>query len=209
MWREILYSFIGHVLILSGLVIPSFLETIPQTRLSVYPVKYVTPESIDQLLKKSAPSGVPKPKIPQVTLKPDQNLPDKTSRPKQPVKGTSVTTESSSAATGTGEKSNKEQFSGMKLDSEFEYPGYLIEMRDRIERNWKPPTLRESLKTRVYFKLGRDGVIVRSFVEERTGNVTFDMAAMNAVLNSAPFPPLPEEFTGKELGVHFDFIYEQ
>ena len=35
------------------------------------------------------------------------------------------------------------------------------------------------------------------------------MAAMNAVTKSAPFPPLPEGFSEKELGVHLDFIYEQ
>jgi len=191
------------------MVFPSFLEATPQTRLTVYTVKAVTTESIEQLLKKSAPAGEPKPRIPQVNVKSDKKLPKKTWRPKQTVKRKSDSSENSSTGAETGKKSNKERFSGIKLDNEFDYPEYLIEMQDRIKRNWQPPTLKESLKTRVYFKLGRDGVILRTFVEDRTGNIKFDMAAMNAITKSVPFPPLPEEFTGKELGVHFDFIYEQ
>ena len=209
MWRELIYSTVGHTLVFSGLIFPSFfLGGKAQPPMEVIAVRAVSPQSIEQLLKRSAPPGKPKPRIPQVDIKPDRKLPRKTSRPKQAAKQKTAQSEERTTGSETGEKSNKSPVEGIKVDSVFEYPEYLIEMRDRIQNNWRPPTLNKSLVTRVYFNLGRDGKILRSFVEKRTGEIAFDMLAMNAVTKSAPFPPLPEEFPGKELGVHFDFIYE-
>ena len=53
----------------------------------------------------------------------------------------------------------------------------------------------------------KDGKIVRVRVEKAAGNIRFDSSAMTAVTKSSPFSPLQEEFEKKELGVHFDFIY--
>ena len=209
MWREIIYSMIGHALVFGGLFFPPFLKGEPQTHLRVYTIRTVTPQSIEQLLKKSALTGKPRPKIPQVMVEPDRKLPSKTRRPKQIAKLTSTQSEKTSTGDKTGKQSKKSPVAGIKLDSEFDYPDYLIEMRDRIKNNWQPPTLKTALVTRVYFKLGRDGRIIRAFVEKPTENISFDMTAMNAITKSAPFTPLPEGFSGKELGVHFDFIYEQ
>ena len=200
---------IGHAVVLGGMVFPTLLEGNQQSYLTVYSVRTVTPQSIERLLEKSSPPGKPKPKIPQVNIKPDTELPRKTRRPKQTVKQTSTQSQKGASDTETGKQSQKSSVTGIKLDTEFDFPDYLIEMRDRIKNNWVPPTLKISLSTKVYFKIGRDGKILRAFVEKRTGNIAYDSSAMNAVTKSAPFPPLPEEFSGKELGVHFEFIYEQ
>ena len=94
------------------------------------------------------------------------------------------------------------------MDGEFEYPDYLLDIRNRIERNWKPPTLRTELKTRVFFRVEKDGSIKRTFIEIKTGNMIFDMSAMNAVIKSGPFPPLPGDFTRQDIGIHMDFIFQ-
>ncbi|MBT4482719.1 MAG: hypothetical protein HOC71_03470 [Candidatus Latescibacteria bacterium] len=208
MLRELTYSIIGHAVVFSGLIIPSFLVMEDQPSLTIIPVRAVSPESIEQLIKKSAPEGKPKSRIPQVVIEPDKKLPRKTNRPKQIAKRKSSQTQKSSTNSKAGEKSTKRDIPGIKVDSEFEYPEYLLELRDKIQKNWRPPKSNESLVTRVFFKLDRKGKIIRTFVEKRTGNIAFDMSAMNAVTKSAPFPLLPEDFTGNELGIHMDFIYE-
>ncbi|MFC1537990.1 TonB C-terminal domain-containing protein [Candidatus Latescibacterota bacterium] len=48
----------------------------------------------------------------------------------------------------------------------------------------------------------------RVLIEKPTGNITFDSSAYNAVSESGPFSPLPDDFENENLGVHFDFIYE-
>lgn len=209
MWREITYSIIGHAVIFSGLISPSFLIVKEQPHFTVIPVRAVTPESIEQLIKKSAPVGKPKPRIPQVAIEPDKKMPKKTSRTKQIAKRKSSQTQKRSTNSKSGKKSTKGAVPGIKVDSEFEYPEYLLELRDKIQKNWRSPTLDESLVTRVFFKLGRDGRILRTFVEKRTGNIPFDMSAMTAVTKSVPFSPLPEDFKENELGIHMDFIYEK
>jgi len=209
MYREYIYSTIGHAIVFCGLVFPSLLEGKSQTVTTVYSVKTVTPRSIEQLLNRSSPQGTPKPKIPQVTIKPDRPLPKKNWRPKQTVKSTADKSSNTSGSTTSGTQSTQSPVSGIAVDAEFDYPEYLIDMRNKIERSWKPPTVKTSLKTRVYFKLDKNGRILRTYIESRTGNMTFDMAAMNAVTKSAPFPPLPDEFPGENIGIHMDFIYEQ
>jgi len=209
MWREILYSAIGHVLVLIGLVFPAILGQGTEKHLTVYTVRTVTPKAIEHLMEKSASAKEPKRNIPQVIVKqPDRKLPKETRRPKQVIKKKNTSSETSSGGESKGEKSLKTPIKGIELDSKFDYPEYLIEMQERIKNNWHPPTLKESLTTRMFFKLGKDGKIIRVRVEKATGNIGFDSAAMTAVTKSSPFSPLPEEFEKKELGVHFDFIYD-
>jgi len=209
MLRELIYSMIGHSIVLSGLVFPSFLVEKPQPHVTIYQVKTVSMQSIEQLLEKSALRGKPKPKIPQVDVKPDKTLPKKSWRKKQTVKQKSTAANKHSTTTDKGKTSEKKSpVAGIEVDTEFDNPEYLMEMRNRIFNNWQCPMLKKSVKTRVYFKLGKDGKLLRAFVKERAGNMAFDTAAINAVIKSAPLPPLPENFPEKELGVTFDFIYD-
>lgn len=209
MLREVIYSLIGHGLVFGGLIFPSYLDGKPTTLTTVYTVKTVSPKAIEQLLSKSAPEGKPKPKIPQqVKIQPEQPLPKDHWRPRQTAKQSDSTSEKDSSSDKNGKQSNKSPVQGIKVDQEFDYPDYLIELSDTIKRNWRPPSLRVALKTRVFFRVSRDGKITRTYVEIKTGNMAFDQAAMNAVIRSTPFSPLPEDFPGKDIGIHMDFIYE-
>jgi len=207
MLRHLIYSIIGHIVVLALFVFPAFPEAKPRKIHVVYSVQAVSPSDIEALLAKAAPQGEPKPRLPQVQVKKDRELPKENWRPRQTVKQSSRQP-GKSTGTESRKKSDAAPVSGIQVDSEFDYPDYLLALRSKIERNWRPPTMQVPLKTRVYFKIARDGRILRTFIEQRTGTMAFDMSAMNAVTKSAPLDPLPSDFPGQDIGIHMDFIYE-
>jgi TonB family protein len=210
MWREIIYSITGHAIVILGVMWSGiFPDNKIDTPYRTYTVKVLSSESIDRLMQKpSPPAPEVKPEIPQVVLKEDKVLPKKTKRPKQIVKSKTQSKESSSGE--TKKKSLKtSDLKGISVDGEFEYPEYLMDLQQAIQSNWSPPFLRESMITRVYFKIKKDGTLAFVRVEKGTGNLTFDSSTVNAVIKSGPFPPLPAEYSKSELSIHFDFIYEQ
>jgi TonB family protein len=62
-------------------------------------------------------------------------------------------------------------------------------------------------KTDLSFKLGKDGELLKLFIQNSSGNNTLDNAARNAVKNAGPFPPIPKKLNKKyvllELPVSF------
>jgi len=57
----------------------------------------------------------------------------------------------------------------------------------------------------VYFAIDRDGSIRDARVESASGNGLYDRAALRAILESSPLPPLPFGYNGTYLGVHLKF----
>lgn len=93
---------------------------------------------------------------------------------------------------------------------EFPFAYYLTTMKRKIAALWRVPgTTPESKYCTVYFRVGRDGGIHSPSVETSSGSVVFDQAALRAVVQSNPLPPLPEGYTDDYLGVHFSFAYEE
>ncbi len=88
----------------------------------------------------------------------------------------------------------------------FPFLYYLAALRNKVSGNWNPPSS-SAARTVVFFRVYRDGSLADSYLETPSGNVVFDQAALRAVVVSEPFPPLPEEFDGTNLGVHFAFQY--
>lgn len=78
--------------------------------------------------------------------------------------------------------------------SEFQFPPYLLIVRDKVERNWSPPPGVKGATVKVMFKVLRTGRVGDAKLVESSGNFYFDQAAMRAILASSPFPPLPEGF---------------
>jgi protein TonB len=54
----------------------------------------------------------------------------------------------------------------------------------------------------VVFRIHQDGSITDLRVEQSSGFSAFDLAAMRAVSNAAPFPPLPRAYRHDSLGVN-------
>lgn len=57
----------------------------------------------------------------------------------------------------------------------------------------------------VHFVINRDGTVRDVALEKSSGNGTFDRAALRAVTEASPLPPLPFAYTGTYLGVHLAF----
>lgn len=89
-----------------------------------------------------------------------------------------------------------------------EYTSLIIE---RIKGKWFiPSNLRNSQgHTTVVFYINRDGRSMNARIVMGSGNNSLDLAALNAVLESNPFPPLPKAFPGDHVGAKFVFSYNE
>jgi TonB family protein len=87
---------------------------------------------------------------------------------------------------------------------------YLALVFGKIRDVWDNPVeTSATLRVTIYFKILRDGQIIEEQVEKSSGIELFDEAAKRSILNSTPFPPLPNEYTGEYLGIHLEFEYVQ
>lgn len=95
---------------------------------------------------------------------------------------------------------------GMKVDSNFCCPEYLIDMRDRIRRNWNE---RQQAAGGVWMKftIQRSGQITGIEVETSSGNPVLDLTAQRALVNTKALAPLPAAYTERELIVRLRFDY--
>lgn len=88
---------------------------------------------------------------------------------------------------------------------DFPYTIYIDRMLTIIGRNWFRPQTRTEPLVQVYFVIERDGRIRDPKVETSSGSSGFDRAALRAIIESSPLPPLPFGYSGTELGVHLTF----
>jgi protein TonB len=81
----------------------------------------------------------------------------------------------------------------------------------KIKGNWYiPSNLRNSQgRTTVIFYIGKDGRYTGAHIVSSSGSTSLDLAALNAVLGSNPFPPLPQGFPGERVGAKFVFSYNE
>ncbi len=90
----------------------------------------------------------------------------------------------------------------------FGSPYYLSLVFGRIRDTWDNPVQSSAiLKVTICFKILRDGQIMDAQLEKTSGIDLFDQSAMRSIVSSAPFPPLPAEYTGEYLGIHLEFEY--
>lgn len=95
----------------------------------------------------------------------------------------------------------------------FPYYYYIQILRDRVSSNWfkalVPPGVTGTYKVVIFFKIKRNGDVDEIKIEESSGIESLDLSAFRAVKFSIPFPPLPREYEGDYLGVHFQFEYRK
>jgi protein TonB len=82
---------------------------------------------------------------------------------------------------------------------------YFAEIRSRIKRNWSPDSPTEEYNTVLNFSIQRNGQITGLRVAKTSGSEQVDRETLEAVQNSAPFPPLPENFPFANLDIEFNF----
>lgn len=88
---------------------------------------------------------------------------------------------------------------------DFPYTIYIDRMLTIIGRNWFRPQTKTEPLVQVYFVIERDGRITDPEIEKSSGSSGFDRAALRAIIESSPLPPLPFGYSGTELGVHLTF----
>lgn len=93
-----------------------------------------------------------------------------------------------------------------------DFKPYLIQILARVRKNWFA-IIPESAR------MGNRGVVLLQFIIDRTGQVpkvviatpsgaeSLDRAAVASISASVPFPPLPNDFRGKEVRLQFSFKY--
>ena len=85
---------------------------------------------------------------------------------------------------------------------DFTYAYYLDRLLSLIDAQWQRPAMGSGVKAVIFFRIGRDGKMTDLQVEQSSGYNSFDLAALRAVQNAAPFPPLPRAYKHEDLGVH-------
>jgi TonB family protein len=93
---------------------------------------------------------------------------------------------------------------------DFPYTYYLRLIHAKIDERWNRPRgpISRSERTVVLFEILPDGSVRNVQVEQPSGNEGLDSSALRAVQDASPFPPLPQEFKGSHLRVHFGFDSE-
>lgn len=89
---------------------------------------------------------------------------------------------------------------------------YLARVVYIVRRNWYsviPESARLGEKGRValVFDIVKDGSVPELRLVTSSGSNALDLAALASIKASNPFPPLPQEFTGKDLRLEFIYLY--
>ncbi len=109
------------------------------------------------------------------------------------------------AANVTGKSSSPWE----EKQKEIEYSAYYDQVERAVRENWIPPQDRnlelDSAMTVVSLTLLPDGRVLKSYIEETSGDPQFDQSVIRAILKSTPFPPPPIglEQQNFDLGLRF------
>ncbi len=109
-------------------------------------------------------------------------------------------------------KQSRPKSSSMTGGVEFPYMWYLKIIERKVNENWITHGLDVSGMKRdptVSFMIERNGEISSLVMEKSSGSMALDRSALDAVMGSAPFPPLPSEYKNALLPVFFSFSYQQ
>jgi TonB family protein len=85
---------------------------------------------------------------------------------------------------------------------DFPYTVYIDRMKTLIGTHWFRPV---NGTATIQFTIDRDGTIRDVKTDASSGSGAFDRAALRAVLESSPLPPLPFGYSGTYLVVHLTF----
>jgi len=86
--------------------------------------------------------------------------------------------------------------------SNFPYPWYISQIRMALWRQWSARMPGGGGSSVVVFSILPDGNITDLRTEESSGDAGFDLTALGAVKDAAPFPPLPTSFKKPFLTIH-------
>lgn len=87
------------------------------------------------------------------------------------------------------------------------FGGYAQALMEAVARHWNTGGLIgvQAPMVIVNVDIMRNGSIRNPQLAQRSGNSTLDYSALRAVTDAAPFPPLPQEYSGSYLNIDFRF----
>jgi len=140
-----------------------------------------------------APAVKPTPRSPQDSAPPRAAAPDTLQRRQGSPTGSSTGTAALGARVGFDNPS-------------FRHSYFVDRLTAMLAAQWRRPALGGELVALVHFTIHRDGSMSDARVVQSSGYSSYDLAALRAVQQAAPFPPLPQSFEGASLGVTVEFI---
>lgn len=185
------------------------------------PIQAAQPSTDPQIAKNTLPSVASTP--------PKMVLPDPKQKPRTPPKptvsskdpkGTAIgkgfETQLGTAKVETGAKGQGFGLStggtggdgGVRVEGNFCCPEYLIDLRDRIRRNWVERQ-QATGKATMKFTIQRNGQITNIETDRSSGNPTLDIASQRALVVTRALAPLPAAYPAQQLTVYLDFEYHR
>lgn len=102
---------------------------------------------------------------------------------------------------------NQQQSQNINKADNVDFKPYMRRLQRRIKRSWEPPKGSESKRVVVLFTIGKEGKLLSSKIFKTSGDEAADKAALLAIAISAPYEPLPKEYTGESIDIQFAFDY--
>jgi TonB family protein len=96
----------------------------------------------------------------------------------------------------------------LSLDaSDFPHAWYLRQVLQKVQGEWQRQnrTTEPDQKPHILVEIRRDGTIRMPELQQTSGNALYDQAALRAVFDASPFPPLPQDWSKPSLRVMFRF----
>jgi TonB family protein len=91
--------------------------------------------------------------------------------------------------------------------TDFPYAWYLRQVLQKVEERWQIQnhSSEPAQKPRIYVEIRRDGSIAPPRIDQSSGSSFYDRAALRAITEASPFPPLPADWASPSLRVLFNF----
>jgi len=184
----------------------------PAKRIPEAPKPREKPVVIAKKTLEKAPSPVEKPKV-----SPSELIEKALSKIEKEVKSeqhldkalAKLENESSESKSAHGPPADERPGGGIGSPGSTIMQIYQAEVESLIKSNWHYPVAMDSqrdVEALVVLMVKRDGTIVKSRFEKRSGNVLFDESVLKAIERSDPLPPFPESYTRsyEEFGINFN-----
>lgn len=93
------------------------------------------------------------------------------------------------------------------LNRPVDFSGYMRMLQKKMKVNWNPPKGDTSKRVVLMFTIAKDGSLLDYKITTSSGNEEMDNAAIKALMRTAPFAPLPENYNNPSIDIQFTFDY--
>lgn len=93
--------------------------------------------------------------------------------------------------------------------SDFPFTWYITQILAKVRERWaeQPRISVPAQRPIIFVEIARDGSIKPPRLEQTSGNFFYDQAALRAITEASPFPPLPQEWARPTLRIEFGFEF--